>query len=141
MISPQKAAERAGVSRRTIMVAIEGKSLKAQRNNRNHWQIDPEDLKTWIESRGGKPDLASLDVSVPPTEPTVEVARLTEQLRAAEDRITDLETRLEKKDADFRERLTQRNADYREAMGLLKEAQRPRGLLELIWGRKDKSPG
>lgn len=137
MVSPQQAADLAGVSRRTIMVAIEGKSLKAHRNNRNHWQIDPQDLEAWIASRGGKSSPVSPEVPATPTEPTVEVARLTEQLRAAEDRISDLEARLEKQDADFRDQLTRRDADYQQAMELLKEAQRPRGLLEWLRGTKD----
>lgn len=137
MVSPQQAADRAGVSRRTIMVAIEGKSLKAHRNNRNHWQIAPEDLEAWIDGRGGKPAPAPPEVSDTRTEPTVEVARLTEQLKSAEDRIADLEARLEKQDADFRERLARRDADYQQAMDLLKEAQRPRGLLEWLRGSKD----
>lgn len=137
MVSPQQAADRAGVSRRTIMVAIEGKNLKAQRNNRNHWQIDPDDLDAWIERRGGKVAAVSPEVSGTPTEPTVEVTRLTEQLRAAEDRIADLEARLEKQDAGFRDQLARRDADYQQAMELLKEAQRPRGLLEWLRGTKD----
>jgi excisionase family DNA binding protein len=52
MLSPQKAAEEAGVSRRTIMVAIESQQLKAHRNNKNHWKIRPEDLEEWLQERG-----------------------------------------------------------------------------------------
>lgn len=53
-MTPQEAADRAKVSRRTIMLAIEGKTLKALRNNKNQWQIEEEELQRWMESRKPK---------------------------------------------------------------------------------------
>lgn len=46
-ISPAHAAQSKGVSRRTIMRAIDALELKAVRDNRNRWKIDPEDLDRW----------------------------------------------------------------------------------------------
>jgi len=51
MLSPQKASEIAGVSRKTIMNHISGQTLGARRNNKGHWVIDPEDLEQWMENR------------------------------------------------------------------------------------------
>jgi excisionase family DNA binding protein len=42
--TPAQAAARAGVSRWTIMRAINSQTLKAHRDNRNAWQITTEDL-------------------------------------------------------------------------------------------------
>ena len=46
-MTPADAAQVAGVSRWAIMRAIKSHKLKAQRNNRNHWQIAQDDLATW----------------------------------------------------------------------------------------------
>ena len=43
-MSPAQAAEAAGVSRWAIMRAIKSHKLKAHRDNRNNWQILPDDL-------------------------------------------------------------------------------------------------
>lgn len=49
-LSPAQAAQVAGVSRWTIMRAIKDQSLLAKRDNRNHWNIDPDDLDRWRAS-------------------------------------------------------------------------------------------
>jgi hypothetical protein len=53
-MTPAQAAERAGVSRWTIMRAIKigvsagnERKLPARRDNRNRWQIEPDDLDRW----------------------------------------------------------------------------------------------
>lgn len=46
-MSPAQAAQAASVSRWAIMRAINSHKLKAHRDNRNHWQISPEDLSEW----------------------------------------------------------------------------------------------
>ena len=46
-MTPADAAQMAGVSRWAIMRAIKSHKLKAQRNNRNHWQIAQDDLTAW----------------------------------------------------------------------------------------------
>lgn len=43
-MTPAEAAQAAGVSRWTIMRAINSHILKATRDNRNHWKIDPASL-------------------------------------------------------------------------------------------------
>ena len=49
-ISPAHAAQSKNVSRRTIMRAIEALELKAIRDNRNRWKIDPHDLDRWAKA-------------------------------------------------------------------------------------------
>jgi excisionase family DNA binding protein len=51
VLSPQKAANQAGVSRKTIMDQIHAQKLNATRNNHNRWQITEEDLQAWLDSR------------------------------------------------------------------------------------------
>lgn len=51
MFSPQKAAQKANVSRKTIMNAIKSMELKAHRNNENYWVIKPTDLANWMKDR------------------------------------------------------------------------------------------
>jgi hypothetical protein len=43
-MTPAQAAAEAGVSRWAIMRAINNQQLKAKRDNRNRWNISPEDL-------------------------------------------------------------------------------------------------
>ena len=50
-MSPAHAARFKNVSRRTIMRAIETLDLKAVRDNRNHWKIDPQDLDRWANTQ------------------------------------------------------------------------------------------
>lgn len=154
MVSPQKAAEIAGVSRRTIMVAIENRALKASRNNRNHWQISDEDLQTWMAPRSQQAQPASLKPSDTPTDTITEtdliVALLEEQLKSAQaeaagyreeiDRLKDEHLiQMAESAASFNERLTQRDGDYQQAMEMLREAQRPRGLWEWLTGARPKA--
>jgi excisionase family DNA binding protein len=47
MLSPNEAAKLSGVSRRSIMRAIEAGELTARRNNKNQWQIEAENLAHW----------------------------------------------------------------------------------------------
>jgi len=50
-ISPAQAAQVAGVSRRTVVRAINTQALRANRDNRNQWRIKPEDLEAWISAQ------------------------------------------------------------------------------------------
>lgn len=50
-MSPAHAAQSKNVSRRTIMRAIEALDLRATRDNRNHWKIDPQDLDRWADAQ------------------------------------------------------------------------------------------
>jgi excisionase family DNA binding protein len=49
-LSPAQAAQAASVSRWTIMRAIKNHEIKANRDNRNHWKIDPDELDRWSAS-------------------------------------------------------------------------------------------
>ena len=51
MLSPAKAATKAGVSRNTVMNSIKSLELPAHRNNQNHWAIRPTDLANWMRER------------------------------------------------------------------------------------------
>lgn len=52
-LSPAAAAKRAGCGRTSIMRALDSKTLKATRDNRNRWKIDPDDLDKWAGNRDG----------------------------------------------------------------------------------------
>ena len=92
MHSPQKAAGIAGVSRKTVMDAINAKKLNATRNNRNHWVISEDDLKAWMDSRGVKPmpDTPSDTSSDTITQLSVENSVLKAEVKAKDETITDL---------------------------------------------------
>lgn len=67
-MSPAHAAQCKKVSRRTIMRAIELLDLKAIRDNRNQWKIDPQDLDRWASAQcapsgHAHPDLPTLPTS------------------------------------------------------------------------------
>jgi len=49
-LSPNEAAKQVGVSRRSIMRAIEAGELAAHRDNRNQWKIEAEALAHWAPS-------------------------------------------------------------------------------------------
>lgn len=91
-LTPQQAAERAGVSRGTIMNAIKDSSLSAFRDNRNRWQIPVEELSKWMSERS---DIASVrvDSSLPPRaeENLIRIAVLEAELKNKDQRISDLE--------------------------------------------------
>lgn len=95
-LSPQQAADRASVSRGTIMNAIKDKSLTAFRDNRNRWQITADNLSEWMTGRGviitatatDKPD----NVTPPIDERSLQIAVLEAEARAKDERIADLET-------------------------------------------------
>lgn len=53
-MSPAHAAHVAGVSRRTIMRAIETKTLRAFRDNKNQWRIKNDDLEAWARAHGAQ---------------------------------------------------------------------------------------
>jgi hypothetical protein len=50
-LSPNAAAKLTGISRSAIMRALANKSLFAQRDNKNRWQISPDDLAKWADTR------------------------------------------------------------------------------------------
>jgi len=114
--SPQKAAGIAGVSRKTVMGAINGGKLKAKRNNRDYWVISKVDLKTWMGSRrvkANKDDVKAEDVSFSSIPMAIQNSFLTVQLKADADTII----RLRETITDLRE---QRDDWKEQAQQLLK---------------------
>lgn len=76
-MSPAQAAHVAGVSRWTIMRAINSQELQAVRDNRNQWRIAPDALDMWRASTVRTPaDLHTLH--------TIEVAHDLREKLAAE---------------------------------------------------------
>lgn len=60
-LSPEQAAKRAGVSRRTLLRAVQLQEIQAVRDNRNRWRIEVESLDAWALRRtptAQRPDLA-----------------------------------------------------------------------------------
>ena len=94
-MSPAQAAQRADMSRRTIMRAIEAHELQARRDNRNHWKIDPQDLDRWADAQCAPSEHAH---SKTPTLPTLLPSDDALELVAAKaengqlrERLTDME--------------------------------------------------
>ena len=121
-MTPQQAADIAGVSRKSIMDAINALKINAKRDNRNRWQIEDEELKRWMDTRPIKKVADSTtEVSVISS---VEVSVLSERLAAAQ-RETDM----------YRQQLTISEAEKTRLMDLLTEAQRRRSLWEVFFGQ------
>lgn len=91
-LTPQQAAERAGLSRGTIMNAIKDSSLSAFRDNRNRWQIPIEELSKWMSKRS---NIATVNAgsSLPPSDEAnlIRIAVLETELKNKDQRILDLE--------------------------------------------------
>ena len=126
MLTPQKAADTAGVSRKTIMDAINAHYLHAIQNNRRRWQIAETDLQAWMDGReikvtATKPDATTSDASV-------EVAVLHERLVAAE-----------KQTEIYRQQLSDANDEKANLVEVLREAQRRRSWREILFGRGGNS--
>jgi len=97
MLSPNNASKQAGVSRRTIMVAIESFKLKASRNNRNHWKIKPDDLRQWMDQRDTPPSRIGDTISGTSTgqvsqdlELLIQIKGLEVDLKGTQDRLDDV---------------------------------------------------
>lgn len=94
-MSPAQAAQRAGVSRRTIMRAIEARTLLAHRDNRNRWKVALDDLDNWAAAQCAPSDHAQ---SEPPTLPTsvssadaIKLATATAENGQLRERLSDVE--------------------------------------------------
>jgi excisionase family DNA binding protein len=77
-MSPAHAAQSKNVSRRTIMRAVEALDLKAVRDNRNHWKINPQDLDRWAGAQCAPSGHAH------PTMPTMPTSDFEARLTVAE---------------------------------------------------------
>ena len=125
MLTPQKSADTAGVSRKTIMDAINAHYLHAIRNNRGHWQIEETDLQAWMDGRETKATATKPDDTT--SDKSVEVAVLHERLIAAE-----------KQSEIYLQQLSDAKAEKADLVELLRQAQRRRSLWEALFGRAGK---
>ena len=124
VLTPNKAATHASVSRSAIMRAISSKSLKATRDNRNRWQIDLADLEAWAADRPVSPNSdrpVSEGMSDHDREQVAKMARL------------------ETENAQLRERMNELREDrdaWREQAERLASESRSIGIIERIFGRR-----
>lgn len=122
LISPAQAAEIIGVSRRTIMRAIEAHDLQAFRDNKNHWKIEMKALNQWKGTEHARSEHAHLE------EPATSLQDMAIALGRAEAERDALREQLEqtKEDRDHWRGLAERQQD------MLQE-KRPWGLLARLF--------
>ena len=112
-MSPAQAAQAAGVSRWTIMRAINSQELMANRDNRNQWQISPEALDRWRASTVRTPTVLH-------TLHTQDEAReLREKLAAETSRADVAEAMLDREREALADLRTDRDAWKQQATALL----------------------
>lgn len=82
-LSPAQAAEYANVSRRSIVRAINVQEIKAERDNKNNWRIDPDSLEAWAAKslHIAHPDSAHPDSAHPEVGESDQLRRQIEALR------------------------------------------------------------
>lgn len=94
-LTPQQAAIRAKVSRGTIMNALKYGALMGFRDNRNRWQIKPDDLSKWLSTRSenatAKDDNPDTEKRPSFEESALRIAVLEMEVRSKDQRIADLE--------------------------------------------------
>lgn len=88
-MSPARAAQSKNVSRRTIMRAIEALDLRAIRDNRNHWKIDPKDLDRWAGAQCSPTERGHTDL--PTSDLEVKLAVAEAQRDAAREQLIDVQ--------------------------------------------------
>lgn len=77
-LSPAQAAQRSGVSRWTIMRAIQSSEIEALRDNRNHWRINEKSLDDWCSARGAHTVAAQVDAQPEAQVDLVQSVRIAE---------------------------------------------------------------
>lgn len=96
--SPEQAAKRAGVSRRTLLRAVQLQELQAVRDNRNRWRIDGDSLDAWALRRapsGQRPEPAQF-----PAQSDAELVSLRVQLAGREAELHGVRELLREVEAD-----------------------------------------
>lgn len=94
-LTPQQAAERASVSRATIVRALQSHALHGIRGNDGRWNIDPEALDSWSAHRANTVHEQGMN-----SDQTAEIRRLSEQLDSARQEIADRDKRLARLEAE-----------------------------------------
>lgn len=127
MLTPAQAAERARCGRSSIMRALESKSLRGERDNKNRWKISREALDEWTQYRPVS-DRSETGQNTDIDRP--ETGHVREELAAARAEI-----------AGLRDRLTDTQAERDRLAALLERALEPRpgakGLLARLFSRID----
>jgi excisionase family DNA binding protein len=88
-MSPAQAAQTLGVSRMTIIRAIKANELTAFRDNRNNWQIAPENLQAW----------ANVHAQISEQKPTV-ISHVQGEVDVLKERLSAVTARAEAAEAD-----------------------------------------
>lgn len=79
-MSPEQAAQAAGVSRWSVMRAIKSLKLKAIRDNRGNWRIDRADFEAWRAAQG--PSLSAAQPAAQEAEGDLRVRLAAAEVRA-----------------------------------------------------------
>lgn len=120
-ISPAQAAQAAGVSRWTIMRAINSQELLAIRDNRNQWKITLDALDRWRASTVRTPD------ALHTLHPQEEVQELREKLAAETSRADVAEAMLAREREVLADLRADRDAWKQQATALLAAPPKRRG--------------
>lgn len=96
-LTPEQAARRAGVSRRTVLRAVQAQELLAVRDNRNRWRIDVDNLDAWARPRAPIGQRAD-DAQAPAQD--AELAALRVQLAGREAELAGVRALLREVEAD-----------------------------------------
>lgn len=123
-MSPAQAAQLKGVSRRTIMRAIESYELQAFRDNRNHWKIDPQALDKWADAQWAPTRHAHPEM---PTLPTPDMAISLARIEAERDALREHLDQV-KEDRDHWRKMAERQQ-------ALLEDKRPKGFFKWLIGQ------
>lgn len=87
-LSPAQAADRAGVSRWTIMRAVKSGRIEGHRDNRNHWRLDLESVDAWAAAQCAHNEPAHLTHT--PDAQTIELAELRVETRHLRERLNEM---------------------------------------------------
>lgn len=94
-LSPQQAAERASVSRATIVRALQSRELPGIRGNNGRWSIDLEQLDRWSQRRA-----QTVHVPAVNSDHAAQIEQLSAQLESARQQLAEQAERLARLDAE-----------------------------------------
>ena len=94
-LTPQQAADRARVSRATIVRALQSHALQGIRGNDGRWNIDTEALDRWNALRANTVHAQAMN-----SDHAAEIRRLSEQLNSARQEIAERDARVARLEAE-----------------------------------------
>ena len=106
-LSPAQASKLSGISRWTIVRAIQSGHIDALRDNRNHWKINQKSFDDWCNARGAHSEHAHPDAQ--PNEQvnvaqSVKIAELEVETRMLKEKVSELQV-----DRDAWRRMAEKN--------------------------------